>query len=179
MKTNLIGVYLRALERELKTRWLFNQETLAEIESHLLEAAEEGEAQGLTSEAAQRQAVERFGPPELVARRFAQERNDSMQKIWFVIALAAGLSIAYIDASPHWDDTGITVFGLLFSAGIIGLLIKRRPWLYGLAIGIWIPLWSIYKTHDFKFLFVLLIPMIAVYAGWGFRKVLRKAMHPA
>ena len=45
---------------------------LAEAEAHLEDAAAEGEAAGLTRAEAERQAVERFGPPRDVARRFGR-----------------------------------------------------------------------------------------------------------
>ncbi len=70
------------------------------------------------------------------------------QKILLVASLVLGLLIAYIDSRPTWDDTGITVFALLAGGGIIGLLVQKRPWLFALAFGLWIPLWGVVVRHD-------------------------------
>ena len=102
-----------------------------------------------------------------------------MQKILLVCALASGLLIAYVDSRPTWDDTGITVFALLVASGIIGLLVQRRPWLYALAVGLWIPLWGIIHTQNLSMLLVLLFPFAGVYAGWALRLVVQKTFHPA
>ncbi len=100
-----------------------------------------------------------------------------MQKALFVVAVVAGLLIAYVDSRPTWDDTGITVAGLVLTAAIVGFFVQRQPWFFGLAIGIWIPIVPIYKTGDFKLLVVLLFPMIGVYAGWAVRKAVRRSSH--
>ncbi len=39
----------------------------------------------------------------------------------FLIALLFGLAIAWMDARPHWDDTGVTVGCLVLSAGLHGI----------------------------------------------------------
>jgi hypothetical protein len=92
-----------------------------------------------------------------------------VQKTLLMVALITGLLIAYVDSRPSWDDTGITVFGLLLSAAIIGLFVRRRPWCYGLAVGAWIPVYQLYQSHDFRFVLVLIFPMAGLYIGWGLR----------
>jgi hypothetical protein len=59
------------------------------------------------------------------------------------LAVAAGLAIAYVDASPRWDDTGITVFALLIASALTAALAGSRPWLYALAVGMWVPILEI------------------------------------
>jgi hypothetical protein len=179
MKTDPIRNYLRALERQLWLRGLSDPEILAETESHLLEAVEEGRRQGLDGAAAERRALERFGSPRLVANSFEKERMDGMQKVLIVIAVLIGLFLTYVDASPHWDDTGIIAGGLLLGAGLITLLGQRRPWLVALAVGAWIPLRYILLTQNFSMLLVLLFPFAGAYAGWAARLVARKTFHPA
>jgi hypothetical protein len=60
-----------------------------------------------------------------------------------VLALAAaaiGLTLGYLDSRPSWDDTGITAALLLSTSAMVAGLSGRRPWLWALLIGIWIPL---------------------------------------
>jgi hypothetical protein len=104
---------------------------------------------------------------------------NMMNKILLAVAVLGGIFLAYVDSRPGWDDTGITAGGLLVAAGIITLLGHPRPWLVGLAVGIWIPLLYIYQSQAFSMLFVLIIPLIGAYAGWAVRLGVRKTMHLA
>ena len=102
-----------------------------------------------------------------------------MQSLLLGVAVLAGLFSAYIDSRPNWDDTGILVGGLLLVSGLLTLLGHRRPWLIALAVGIWIPVYEIFKSHDLMILIVLLIPFIGAYGGWLVRLGIRKTFHPA
>ena len=97
-----------------------------------------------------------------------------MQKKLLVFAVSCGLVIAFIDTRPKWDDTGITVFALLVGSGLIGLLTDRRPWLYALAVGIWLPLWYLITAHNPTLLVTLVFPFIGEYIGWALRLALKK-----
>lgn len=174
-----IQTYLQTLKRQLWLRGVFDPESLAEAESHLLEAVEAGIRRGLSVEESERQALERFGSVKVVSLAFEKERNNLMQNLLLGIALLAGLFSAYVDSRPTWDDTGILVGGLLLASGLLTLLGHRRPWLIALAVGIWIPMRQIYLTYDFKFLIILLIPFIGAYSGWLVRLGIRKTLHPA
>lgn len=96
-----------------------------------------------------------------------------MQKGLLAAAVAAGLLIAWVDSRPTWDDARITASALFIGAGIVGLFVRRRPWLFGLAVGLWIPLRGIVLRHDARFLLTLLFPLAGVYAEWGIRKLAR------
>ncbi len=102
-----------------------------------------------------------------------------MQKVLLIVAAAIGILIAYVDSRPTWDDAGVTAGALLLGAALVGLFIQRHPWVYGILIGIWIPLVQIYRSHDFRMLVILLIPLVGAYAGWGCRKAFRNPYHPA
>lgn len=170
-----INAYLRLLEKELRVRGLYSPDTLAEMESHLLDARDQGLQNGLDPQAAQAQALDQFGSARLVARRFESERKTMKQKLLLVAAVVFGLLVTYIDSRPTWDDTGITVIALLIGSGIVGLLAQKRPWIFALAIGVWLPIWYMLTKHDMSMLIVLAFPFIGVYAGWllhlGFRKI--------
>src|SRR6185369_11017888 len=100
-------------------------------------AVEKGVREGLTADQAEVRALERFGSVHTIVRSFEKERMNLMNKILLVAAILCGLFLAYMDSSPGWDDTGITAGGLLITAGLITLLGHPRPWLIGLAVGIW------------------------------------------
>jgi hypothetical protein len=179
MKVDRIQTYLRTLEHELWLRGLADQNDLAEIESHLLEAVEQGLGQGLSLEDAETHALERFGSVRIVVSTFEKQRKDGMQSVLLAIAVLAGLFSAYVDSRPTWDDTGILAGGLLIVSGLLTLLGHRRPWLIALAVGIWIPLHDIYLSHDVRMLLVLLFPLVGAYGGWLVRMGIRKTLHPA
>lgn len=60
-----------------------------------------------------------------------------------MIALVGGIGLALMDASPGFDDTGITAVGLLAVAGLAAAIDGRRPLLWAVAVGAWIPLLEI------------------------------------
>ena len=65
-------------------------------------------------------------------------RNTVVTGLLCCLALAGGIFIGYADS--HSDDEFITV-GLLFGFSfLLGVLGPRRPWLWSLLIGIWLPL---------------------------------------
>jgi len=179
MKEDRIQTYLRKLKHHLWLRGLADQNDLAEIESHLLEAVEQGLGQGLSLEQAETQALERFGSIRTVVSTFQKERMDGIQSILLAIAVLAGLFSAYVDSRPTWDDTGILAGGLLIVSGLLTLLGHRRPWLIALAVGIWIPLHDIYLSHDVRMILVLLFPLVGAYGGWLVRMGIHKTLHPA
>jgi hypothetical protein len=101
----------------------------------------------------------------------AEARAISFKEILILAAaLLIGLAIAYVDSRPAWDDAGITAFALLAAGGLTGLLIRRRPWLYALALGIWIPLWGALAGGNFGLFLILPIPFAGVYLGWWLRR---------
>jgi len=186
MEKNQIRAYLRALKQQLWLRGMTDSESLAEVESHLLEAAEAGLREGLSAQEAERQALERFGSAQVIARSFEKERKDPMQKILLALAVLMGLFIAYVDSRPTWDDTGITAGTMLLSSGLLTLLGYRRPWLIALAIGLWTPLYETYLSGNFRLpgvillpLFILLITFVGAYAGWAVRLGIRKTFNLA
>ncbi len=174
-----MNAYIHTLRNELRKRGFTNPDLLPELEGHLLESVERGRREGLSPAEAERRALERFGSPAQVAHQFFMESNHMKQIILFVGSIFAGVLIAFIDSRPTWDDTGITVFALLACGAVIGLLLTRRPWLFALALGIWMPLIYIVTKHDFMMLITLIFPFLGVYAGWAARKLSHKLLHSA
>jgi hypothetical protein len=98
-----------------------------------------------------------------------------MQKPLFVIAVALGLFIAYVDSRPNWDDTGITAGAIFVTCGVLAIVSPSRPWLWALAVGIWIPVLGIAMTRNYSAILALVFAFAGAYAGMAFRKVLAPA----
>jgi hypothetical protein len=89
-------------------------------------------------------------------------------------AVVAGLAIAYVDSRPHWDDTGITVFAMLGAALLIAAYNPRRPWLWALGVGVWIPLHAIARSGNLAaaaMFVVVLFPLAGAYLGAAARRL--------
>jgi hypothetical protein len=174
--------YLDRLALELKKRGLASglasRRILDEAREHLVDAAAQGQRQGMTPGAALDDAIARFGAPEVVAANFAIERFRVLNRMLLVCAVAAGLAIAWVDSRPTWDDAGVTAFSMVIAAAILALISPGRPWLWALGVGIWIPLHTLVRTASpgAVAMFVLLIfPFAGAYAGMAARRMLATA----
>jgi hypothetical protein len=96
----------------------------------------------------------------------------TMNKVLVPTALALGLVIAYVDSRPNWDDTGITALALFVCCALCGALVPKRPWLWALAIGAWIPIAGITMAGNFGSLLALVFAFAGAYAGMACRNVL-------
>ena len=68
--------------------------------------------------------------------------------LWLAGALACGALLAWMDSSPGWDDTGITVGLVLLGSAAFGALRPSWAWAAALAIGGWIPIVEIPGTGN-------------------------------
>ena len=84
-------------------------------------------------------------------------------------ALALGGLVAYVDSRPTWDDAGVTAGALFVMAVVFGYLGPARAWLWALALGAWIPLLGIIRTHNVAAVMVLVIAFAGAYAGAAIR----------
>jgi hypothetical protein len=88
---------------------------------------------------------------------------------YLMLSIVLGLAIAWIDSRPTWDDSGISAFMLAVAATLCAYFASQKPWLIALAISIWIPLISIFSTHNFGG-FLAFIPAFAgAFAGYWLR----------
>ena len=94
-----------------------------------------------------------------------------MQTILLVVAASLGLSIAYVDSRPNWDDTGVTAFALLLTCAIFGALVPDRPWRWALAVGVWVPAAGIVMSGNFGALLALGFAFAGAYGGMGLRNL--------
>jgi capsular polysaccharide biosynthesis protein len=76
-----LDAYLRELARALHERGHAAVRIVAEAREHLADAVEDGLRRGLSREDAEREAVERFGPPDLIAAQAPPVRSRTMSRL--------------------------------------------------------------------------------------------------
>ena len=96
-------------------------------------------------------------------------------KLWLtaIFSTFCGMGIAWIDALPNWDDTGITAGMLFLSSALAGFITAEKLWLWALLTGIWIPIAAIARNGDVMMLLVLIISFVGSYSGGLIRKMIR------
>jgi hypothetical protein len=94
-----------------------------------------------------------------------------MKILLLILALLLGVSIAYMDSRPNWDDTGITAGCLLLATGILGFSSPRNAWVWALAVGMWIPLTAFIRTHDVRMSLILILAFAGAYGGSAIRRL--------
>jgi hypothetical protein len=92
---------------------------------------------------------------------------------FLILAVGIGLVIGWIDTRPNWDDTGITVALILGSALLFGFGIPEHPWMWALAIGIWIPMFNIVQSRNFESLIAIVPAFLGSYLGYIVRRAIR------
>ena len=92
-----------------------------------------------------------------------------------VAAAAIGAVVGYVDSRPTWDDTGITVSLILLTSAMVAGLSGRRPWLWALLIGAWVPLFEISGSGGPA----SLLPLVAAAAGSAIGYALVRVAEPA
>ena len=101
--------------------------------------------------------------------------SRSTQNVLLVVSLVMGGLITYVDSRPTWDDTGVSAVAILTLSGIIGFLGPKRPWLWALAIGVWIPIYGIVRDGNYGTLLALAIAFLGSYVGMGLRTLVPPA----
>jgi len=82
-----------------------------------------------------------------------------------VLAVLAGLAIAWLDSRQGWDDTGVTAGLILLTCGGFAALRPARPWLWAVAVGGWIPLLEIASSGNYGSLLALAVSFLGAYSG--------------
>ena len=75
-----IDAYLRQLERELRQGGYADARVMEEVREHLVDAVDDGLGRGLSAEDAEREAFERFGPPEAIAAHLIPGRHPMINR---------------------------------------------------------------------------------------------------
>ena len=89
-----------------------------------------------------------------------------------VAAIAVGVVIAYIDSRPAWDDTGVTAGAILIAAFVFAFVAGRRPWLWAVLVGAWVPALGIVLRGDPATLLAFAFALVGAYAGHGLRRAI-------
>ena len=92
-----------------------------------------------------------------------------------VAATVIGLVIGYVDSRPTWDDTAITVSLILLASAIVAGLSGRRPWLWALLVGGWVPVIEIWGSSGPASLVALLAAGVGAAAGYALVRVAEPA----
>jgi hypothetical protein len=98
-----------------------------------------------------------------------------MQKLLILVAIVIGHIFAYSDSRPNWDDTGVLAVSIAIVCVILAYLYPRRPWIWALAVGVWIPLHDLIHNGNFGSVLALAFAAAGAYLGaW-----LRNSFAPA
>jgi hypothetical protein len=102
-----LEAYLSRLERELRKRGLQDRRILDEVREHLVDAVEDGLQRGLSIDAADSEALVRFGPTEIVAAHFATKRHRMSNWPFFILTRLAGLMRRNEPEAGHYHDVSV------------------------------------------------------------------------
>ncbi|MGZ8562228.1 MAG: hypothetical protein ACXWWU_01250 [Candidatus Limnocylindria bacterium] len=87
------------------------------------------------------------------------------------VATAIGLAAAYVDSRVTWDDTGVTVMLILLATAVLTALSGRRPWLWALLVGAWVPIFEISGRSGAASLLALVAAAIGSAIGYALNRV--------
>jgi hypothetical protein len=94
-----------------------------------------------------------------------------MQILLIAASNLLGLLLAWVDSRPTWDDTGVLVGMIVLATAVLGAIDPRRPWLWALGVGGWIPLHNLLATGNSASLLALAVALAGAYLGAGLRKL--------
>lgn len=95
--------------------------------------------------------------------------------VLLVGAVAAGLSIAWIDSRPGWDDTSVTAGAVFLVCAALGWMNPKYAWLWALTVGIWIPAAGIVRQGNYGSLLALAFAFAGSFLGAVARKAFTSA----
>jgi hypothetical protein len=123
---SLTADYLKALRASLRVPPGKADRIMAEVEDHLRQAMDEEIAAGATPHEAERRALERFGPPEEVARSFRAPLPWA-KLFWLGLAVSIALP-AVIPEVLGAGRSSLYALGLVMSLGYAaGAVAPRHP----------------------------------------------------
>ncbi len=84
-----------------------------------------------------------------------------------LLSLVAGFVIGRLDSGPGWDDTAITAVLLVLASGSAAAIADRRPWLFAITTGMFVPLFELPGLASGGALAAFLFSGIGAAFGWA------------
>ena len=127
-----VDAYLSQLHRELRRLGIEDARIVEEAREHLLDALEDGRQRGLSADDAEREAFERFGSPDAVARQVFRQGDHMMTRVvavletvwrrkWWILAPTVFTAVVTSVASYYFLPT------LYRSESVIRVVAPRVP----------------------------------------------------
>ena len=133
-----LGTYVKEMMPDLYGAFWMRRRVAEEVTGHLRDAVERLQARGLSQKAAEAKAISDFGPPNVVARAFAQTKGIGVTTHftrWSGIALIVGvtaMAVAFVwsaisVAFEHTVFGPLVISGLTFvGIGLAGIYVRLR-----------------------------------------------------
>jgi hypothetical protein len=99
MTPDRIAAYLDDLARALRARGAYTRDFVDEVRDHLLDSVEAAQRRGLSSDAAEDEAVANMGTTELVARHAAANVPRVRRGMLLIVCICTMCSVAYLSLS--------------------------------------------------------------------------------
>ncbi len=99
MTPDRIAAYLVDLARALRARGAYSRDFVDEVRDHLHDSLEAARRRGLSSEAAEDEAIANVGTPELVARHAAVDVPRFRRGMLLSVCICTTCSVAYLSLS--------------------------------------------------------------------------------
>lgn len=99
MTHDRIAAYLDELARALRGRGAYSRDLVDEVRDHLLDSVDAAQRRGLSSDAAEREAVAKIGSAEFVARHAAANVAGFRRGMLLSVCVCTMCSVAYLSLS--------------------------------------------------------------------------------
>jgi tetrahydromethanopterin S-methyltransferase subunit C len=90
-----------------------------------------------------------------------------------IIATTLGFLIGWVDSSPGWDDTGITVMSLVVGTAVIAFFSPTRVWAWGLCTGLPVVLLNAVAHGNLGSIAAVPVALTGGYFGMLIRRIVR------
>ena len=99
MRHDRVAGYVNDLARALRVRGAYTRDLVDEVRDHLVDSVEAGERRGLSSDAAEDEALTKIGTPEAVAQHAAADDPRFRRGVLLTLCLCTTCSVAYLSLS--------------------------------------------------------------------------------
>ncbi|MGH7616332.1 MAG: permease prefix domain 1-containing protein [Gemmatimonadaceae bacterium] len=99
MRPDRVAGYMDDLARALRARGAYTRDLVDEVRDHLIDSVEAGKRRGLSSDAAEDEALTIIGTPEAVAQHAAVNVPRFRRSVLLILCLCTMCSVAYLSLS--------------------------------------------------------------------------------